>query len=350
MNKTLTPWQALACGVDFSSTVIVEKALKLYAADVNASAGENEEVSSPWLLQNRGLHRPCLPLVRAAKHSHVAVVESLLAAGAHVNGVDYTCGAATALHMAAQRAHVAMVELLLTRGADVHALSMPRHSDECVTTLEMALSAPAAESSVTRVVLMLLAHGASVHGSTKLGSLLHLAVHMKCSTTCMTALLQAGVDASRRDVHGRTALLLLTERVAETRCRGQQRDDDSDDDNRGMLLQLLWHTQGVDAPCHAGYNALELAASSRAHVTAATLVYAGARRVTAAGIIAAQVNKSKLCAHSPPSSVIASLLQSVAAAAMARRMATLLHRRTVLQQYHRRRQKGAKLQAQQQQA
>jgi len=114
----------------------------LAGADVNANEGS-------WRMT---------PLQSAARNGHVATVEALLAAGAHVDGVDALGW--TPLMFAAFTGHAAVVSAQLAAGADVHRVD--RGGDKAL-------------------------HWACFHG------------HVDCAR----ALLDAGARADVRNRHGR---------------------------------------------------------------------------------------------------------------------------------------------------
>jgi len=117
-------------------------------------------------------------LVIAAKRGELAIVQSLLDKGEHVDAIDNA--GRTALHHAVQTASDKLVKLLLDRGADVNlktanGYTTPLHCALCAPYLQFIVEPPNSTALTTQlgrgfaIVKILIDGGADVRATTKLG-------------------------------------------------------------------------------------------------------------------------------------------------------------------------------------
>ena len=117
-------------------------------------------------------------LLMAAKRGELAIVQSLLDKGEHVDAIDNA--GRTALHHAVQTASDNLVKLLIERGADVNlttanGFTTPLHCALCAPFLQFIVEPPNSTTLTTQlgrgfaIVKILIDGGADVRATTKLG-------------------------------------------------------------------------------------------------------------------------------------------------------------------------------------
>lgn len=149
-------------------------------------------------------------LVKAAQRGDMQTVQTLVAQGSDVNGVDYGDGMditniTTALHEASARGDVAMMTFLLQRGASVHARDRWEHRP-----LHYAI-----DSGNVEAVKLLLDYGADVNAASYGGkSVLHEAAIIG-KPEIVKLLLERGANPSRTAEDGTTP-------ADRARARGHQ--------------------------------------------------------------------------------------------------------------------------------
>jgi ankyrin repeat protein len=133
-------------------------------------------------------------LLQAAVRGEARQVASLIQAGARV---DANQSDKTALHWAGQYGHLAVVQTLLTAGADVNA------TDAYGTTALMET----ASAGHTAIVQALLKAGANANRRDYMGETALLKSGPRASVEVTHALLQAGADVNARNRSGESALM-----------------------------------------------------------------------------------------------------------------------------------------------
>ena len=124
------------------------------------------------------------PLMSASSNGHIAVVNSLLKAGADVNKERKQGG--TALDLASQNGHITIVDLLLKAGADVN---KARNNGQ--TSLIIA-----SNDGNTEIVRLLLAAGADVNKANNTGTTSLMFASRNGHADVVRLLLAAGADVS----------------------------------------------------------------------------------------------------------------------------------------------------------
>ncbi|CAG5125470.1 unnamed protein product [Candidula unifasciata] len=131
------------------------------------------------------------PVQVAVGYSSPALLNLLIAAGAHLTGRGY-------LSLACVYGHFSIIKTLLESGADVNELNFMN-----MTPLHSALYAPQSSTNIAR---LLLRSGANIHAA----PLLHLACD-KSDTAKIKLLLAYGADANVRDHLGCSPLIKLVD-------------------------------------------------------------------------------------------------------------------------------------------
>jgi ankyrin repeat protein len=156
-----------------------------HGADVNADTGSGEgpPVNRKYfesMLVTDGI----TPLMAASGNGHIAVVNSLLKAGADVNKANKQGG--TPLYYASQNGHIAIVDSLLKAKADVN-----KALDSGATPLIIA-----SNDGSTAVVDLLLKAGADVNKANNSGTTSLMFASRNGHANVVRLLLKAGADAS----------------------------------------------------------------------------------------------------------------------------------------------------------
>lgn len=151
--------------------------------------------ANPSLADKRG-HTP---LHHAAHGGHKLVVDALLNAGASMNAADDV--GRTPVHIAAAHGHSDVVLRLLAAGADAN----DRDGEYASSPLHLA-----ARGGHAHIVPILLGHGAEVESANEAGRTpLHVAASYG-HLGVVNALIEAGADVNRRDLDGETPLFRPT--------------------------------------------------------------------------------------------------------------------------------------------
>jgi ankyrin repeat protein len=140
-----------------------------------------------------------IALILAAQNGHIAMVNTLIAAGADINAIGQ--GGCTALMAAARNGHIKIVKTLIAAGADVNVVS--QYSGTALMD--------AAVKGCTEIVKALIAAGADVNATAHNHLTALMIAAVKGSTEIVKALIAAKVDVNAVEERNWTALMVAAQ-------------------------------------------------------------------------------------------------------------------------------------------